>query len=72
MHLQYTDLISLSVPQKAIRHLHYRLLSHYSAKEMDDNLTIQSGEIKSNPEMDESAVWAGKGCMAVFPFTGYV
>ena len=31
---------------------------------------IQSEEIKHDPEMDKSAVWAGSGCMAVFPISG--
>ena len=30
---------------------------------------IQSEEIKRDPEMDKSAVWAGLGCMAVFPIS---
>ena len=28
---------------------------------MDD---IQSGAMKRNPDMDKSAVWVGRGCMA--------
>ena len=32
--------------------------------------TLQSEEIKHDPEMDKSAVWAGSGCMAVFPISG--
>ena len=32
--------------------------------------SIQSEEIKRDPEMDKSAVWAGSGCMAVFPISG--
>ena len=31
---------------------------------------VQSEEIKRDPEMDKSAVWAGSGCMAVFPISG--
>ena len=31
--------------------------------------SIQSEEIKRDPEMDKSAVWAGSGCMAVFPIS---
>ena len=31
---------------------------------------LQSEEIKRDPEMDKSAVWAGSGCMAVFPISG--
>ena len=33
-------------------------------------LDLQSEEIKRDPEMDKSAVWAGSGCMAVFPLSG--
>ena len=33
------------------------------------NDEVQSGEMERNPDMDESAVWAGKGCMAVFPIS---
>ena len=36
------------------------------------NLVVQSEEIKRDPEMDKSAVWAGSGCMAVFLFPGHV
>ena len=32
--------------------------------------TVQSEEIKRDPEMDKLAVWAGSGCMAVFPISG--
>ena len=31
---------------------------------------VQSEEIKRDPEMYKSAVWAGSGCMAVFPISG--
>ena len=30
---------------------------------------VQSEEIKHDPEMDKSAVWAGSGCIAVFPIS---
>ena len=33
---------------------------------------VQSEEIICDPEMDKSAVWAGRGCMAVFLFPGQV
>ena len=33
------------------------------------NDKVQSGEMERNPDMDELAVWAGKGCMAVFPIS---
>ena len=33
-------------------------------------VVVQSEEIKRDPEMDKSAVWAGSGCMAVFPISG--
>ena len=33
-------------------------------------IDLQSEEIKRDPEMDKSAVWAGSGCMAVFPISG--
>ena len=31
---------------------------------------LQSEEIIRDPEMNKSAVWAGSGCMAVFPISG--
>ena len=33
-------------------------------------MNVPSEEIKHDPEMDKSAVWAGSGCMAVFPISG--
>ena len=30
---------------------------------------LQSEEIKRDPEMDKLAVWAGSGCMTVFPIS---
>ena len=33
-------------------------------------LNVQSEEIKRDPEKDKSALWAGSGCMAVFPISG--
>ena len=36
----------------------------------DTTHTVQNEEIKRDPEMDKSAVWAGSGCMAVFPVSG--
>ena len=38
----------------------------------DKKKGVQSEEIKRDPEMDKSAVWAGSGCMAVFLFPGHV
>ena len=31
---------------------------------------VKGEEIIRDPEMDKSAVWAGSGCMAVFPISG--
>ena len=36
----------------------------------NEGIGIQSEEIKRDPEMDKSAVWAGSGCMAVFSISG--
>ena len=44
-----------------------RLQQHLTRFQVD---TIQSEDIKRDPEMDKSAVWAGLGCMAVFPISG--
>ena len=38
--------------------------------DVQTSLYIQYEEIKRDPEMDKSAVWAGSGCMAVFPISG--
>ena len=36
----------------------------------DSTILLQSGEMKRNPDMDKSAVWAGTGCEAVSPIPG--
>ena len=35
-----------------------------------NHIYVQSGEIKRNPDMEKSAVWAGRVCKAVSPISG--
>ena len=37
---------------------------------LDENRFVQGGATKRNLDMDQSAVWAGSGCMAVSPISG--
>ena len=42
----------------------------HKKKQLTKLTVIQGEDMKRNPEMDKSAVWAGTGCMAVSPISG--
>ena len=41
----------------------------HKKKQLTKLTVIQGEDMKRNPEMDKSAVWAGTGCMAVSPIS---
>ena len=47
-----------------------RLVNSPKQRQYATKKRVQSEEIKCDPEMDKLAVWAGSGCMAVFPISG--